>query len=236
MGHIALHTLENADGSVTYTPTNGSQTIVVGVNYPTEVPYRSDELPESTFIDVNLRPHNAVGMVKERHLESILKRTLQSLVRVEDMPRTMLQITLQITSVETDEDLPGGVKEGGQGETYLPTLANAVNASILGCLDAGVQMKQTAAAVLVGITADGPILEHPRVVEAKVCVSLHVFAFSATGEAILMESEGPFKMTDWTRAHDMAKMLVLENGEASLLSVLRQAVEAAAASKGKRGG
>ena len=236
MAHIALHTLENADGSVTYTPTNGSQTIVAGVNYPTEVPYRSDELPESTFIDVNLRPHNAVGMVKERHVESIIKRTLQSLVRMEDMPRTMLQVTLQITSVETDEDLPGGAKEGGQGETYLPTLANAVDASILGCLDAGVKMKQIAAAVLVGIAADGSILEHPRVVKAKMCVSLHVFAFSATGETVLMESEGPFKMTNWTRAHNLAKTLVLENGEASLLVVTRRAVEAGAASRGSRGG
>ena len=236
MAQVVLHSLENADGSVTYTSTSGSQTIVAGVDYPTEVPYRSDELPESTFIDVNLRPHNRVGMVKERHVESIIKRILQTLVRVEDTPRTMLQVTLQITSVEADEDLPGGVKEGGQGETYLPTLANAVNASVLGCLDAGVQTKQIAAAVLMGITADGSILEHPRVVKAKTCKSLHVFAFSATGETILMESEGPFKMADWTGAHDLAKRLVLENGEASLLTVMRRAVEAGAASKASRGG
>lgn len=235
MAQISLHTLETADGSATVIAPDGHQTIIAGVNYPTEVPYRSDELPESTFIEVNLRPHNGVGMVKERHIESIIKRILQSLVRLEDTPRTMLQVTLQITNVETDEYLPGGVKEGGQSETYLPTLTNAFNATILGCLDAAVQMKAIAAAVLVGVTRDNTLVQHPRVIDRKKCKSFHVFAFSSTGQTILMESQGQFKMEDWTRAHELAQRLVLDKTETGLLGTMRRAVEAAAARKGRGG-
>jgi len=112
-----LHTLANADGSATYIAPNRSYQIVAGVNYPVEVPYRSDEIPESTYIEVNLRPHNGVGMVKERHVEELVKRTLETIILGEETPRAMLQITLQVVSVAADESLPGGVKDGGQGET-----------------------------------------------------------------------------------------------------------------------
>lgn len=228
MAQILLHTLDSVDGSATFTAPNDSQTIVAGVNYPTEVPYRSDELPESTFIDVNLRPHNGVGMVKERHVESIIKRTLESLVRTEDTPRTMLQVTLQVTGVEIDENLPGGMKEGGQGEIYLPTLATALNTTILGCLDARVQMNDIAGAVLIGITQNKSLIQHPRVHERKMCKSLHVFAFKSTGDCIMMESEGSFKMEEWTRAHELAHRLVVDKTESGLLTAMRRAFEARA--------
>ncbi|EHY53584.1 exosome non-catalytic core subunit rrp46 [Exophiala dermatitidis] len=205
-----LHTLVSADGSATYTANNG-QTIVAGVNYPVEVPYRSDEIPESTFIDVNLRPHNGVGMVKERHVEDLIMRTLQTIVLGDLTPRTMLQITLQVVSVESDESLPGGVKGGGQGETYLDMLASALNASVLGCLDAGVQMKAVAGAALVGIDQEGRLVVGPGVVQRKKCTSLHVFAFTSDGKTVLMESEGQFTLSQWRHAEQVARTAVLGN-------------------------
>ncbi|KAL2436190.1 hypothetical protein ABEF95_004502 [Exophiala dermatitidis] len=205
-----LHTLVSADGSATYTANNG-QTIVAGVNYPVEVPYRSDEIPESTFIDVNLRPHNGVGMVKERHVEDLIMRTLQTIVLGDLTPRTMLQITLQVVSVESDESLPGGVKGGGQGETYLDVLACALNASVLGCLDAGVQMKAVAGAALVGIGQEGHLVVGPGVVQRKKCTSLHVFAFTSDGKTVLMESEGQFTLSQWRQAEQAARTAVLGN-------------------------
>lgn len=231
LAQIILHSLQNADGSATYAAPNNTHTIIAGINYPVEVPYRSDEIPDSTFIEVNLRPHNGVGMVKERHVEYLVKQTLHSIVRIEANPRLMLQVTLQVSSAETDENLPGGVKGGGQGETYLPILASAVNAAVLGCLDGGVQMKAMAGTALIGIKRDGTLVDSPRVGERKKCKSLHVFGFTASGEVILMQSEGPFTMAEWTSAQELARRLVVDMGDTSLLGVMRQAVEADVTSK-----
>ncbi|EXJ83153.1 hypothetical protein A1O1_06772 [Capronia coronata CBS 617.96] len=249
-----LHTLLKADGSATYTaPKNGYQ-VVAGVNYPVEVPYRSDEIPESTFIEVNLRPHNGVGMVKERHMEELVTRTLQTIVLGDETPRTMLQITLQVVNVESDESLPGGVKGGGQGETYLDLLASALNAAVLGCVDAGVQMKAIAGAALVGICPDGRMVVGPSVVQRKKCASLHVFAFTSDSQTVLMESEGKFTMDDWKQAERAARSAVLgsvnkqDNGDVTmngtnitsgssgncLLDVIRQALEARVIKGGNR--
>ncbi|ETI20549.1 hypothetical protein G647_08586 [Cladophialophora carrionii CBS 160.54] len=207
-----LHSLNNADGSATYSAPHHSYKIVAGVNYPVEVPYRSDELPESTFVEVNLRPHNGVGMVKERHVEDLIKRTLQALVLGEETPRTMLQVTLQIVSVETDESLPGGVKGGGQGETYLDMLASALNAAMLACLDAGVQMRTIAGAAVIGLSRDGQIVVNPDVVQRQNSSSLHVFAFTQDGKTLLMESEGRFGMDHLKRAEHAARLAVVGQG------------------------
>ncbi|EXJ54358.1 hypothetical protein A1O7_09697 [Cladophialophora yegresii CBS 114405] len=205
-----LHTLDNADGSATYSAPHQGYKIVAGVNYPVEVPYRSDELPESTFVEVNLRPHNGVGMVKERHVEDLIKRTLQALVLGDETPRTMLQVTLQVVSVETDESLPGGVKSGGQGETYLDMLASALNAAILGCLDAGVQMRTVTGAAVIGLSRDdGQVVVNPGVVQRQGCSSLHVFAFTQDGKTLLIESEGRFSMDHLKRAEQAARLAVL---------------------------
>ncbi|KIV83994.1 hypothetical protein PV11_05974 [Exophiala sideris] len=245
-----LHTLASADGSATYTAPNRGFKIVAGVNYPVEVPYRSDEVSESTFIEVNLRPHNGVSMVKERHVEDLIKRTIQTIVLGEETPRTMLQITLQVVSVETDETLPGGVKGGGQGETYLDILASSINAAVLGCLDAGVQMRAVAGAALVGIGQDRHLVVNPTVHQRKKANSLHVFCFSSEGKTLLMESEGRFTMPEWKEAEQVARSAILghkdpsnvnkQNGDVSMddgddtsrssvtciLDVIRKALEA----------
>lgn len=226
IAQIVLHPLHNADGSATYTATNNTHTILAGINYPVEVPYRSDEIPDSTYIEINLRPHNGVSMVKERHVEFLVKQTLQSIVRLEATPRMMLQVTLQVARTETDEDLPGGIKDGYQGETYLPVLASALNAAVLGCLDGAVQMKTLAGAALIGVKGDGTLCENPRVAERKQCKSLHVFAFTAEGDLVLVQSEGPFSLGEWNGAQELAKGLVVDMGDTSLLGVMRQAVEA----------
>ena len=207
---VVLHTLTNADGSATYSASQQGYKIIAGVNYPVEVTQRSNEIPESTFIEVNLRPHNGVGMVKERHVEHLIKRTLQALVLGEQTPRSMLQVTLQVVSVETDESLPGGVKGGGQGETYLDMLASALNAAILGCLDAGVQMRTIAAATLVGLGRDNSqVVVHPGVVQRKKTSSLHCFAFAKDGKTLLIESEGKFSMDHFKQAEQAARLAIL---------------------------
>lgn len=239
---IQLHTLHSADGSATYQ--SPAHTILCGVNYPLEVQYRSKELPEDTYIEVNLRPHNAVAGVRERHVESIIKRLLHGIVLGEETPRCMLQVTLQVTDVSEDESLPGGVKSGGQGESYLGLLAGSINATVAGCLDAAVQMRGHAGAATVAIAKSGELVIWPNSRQVKQARSVHVFAYGRQGECLVTESEGDFGLEEFEAAEKLVRRVVLgaisaeeDDGEdismtqseseagVSLLSTMRKAVE-----------
>ena len=206
---IDLHTLHSSDGSATYTSPTNSHTLICGVNYPLEVSYRSKEIPEDTYIEVNLRPHNGVGQVKERHIEQLVKSVLSSIIRGEETPRCYLQCTIQVTQVEEDESLPGGTKGEGQGGSYLEVLAGAVNAAVLGCLDGGVQMRGIAGACVVAVGEEGRMTVWPGLRERKVASSLHVFAFGREGETVLCESEGVFGFDEWVGAEKLAREAVV---------------------------
>jgi exosome complex component RRP46 len=226
-----LHTLTTADGSTTYISPSSTHTLTAGVNYPIEVPYRSDEDPEGTHVEVSVRPHNGVAMVRERYIEELVRRTLKTVIIGEDTPRTCLQATIQVISMQEDETLPGGVKGGGQGEGWLDLLVGCVNASIGACLDAGVRMNGLVCAVLVGVKTGGEIMISPDVRTRKECANLHAFAYNKKGACVLMESQGRFGMDVWQIAERLARNVVC-GGDVdgkqfvSVFEVLRKAVEA----------
>jgi ribonuclease PH len=101
----SLHPLNHADGSAAYNSPNG-YSILAAVNGPVEV-QRRDELPDEAHIEVNVRPHDGVGQVKERHLELLIANTLHDVIYTEMFPRQMVQLTLQILKVPTDDDAIG---------------------------------------------------------------------------------------------------------------------------------
>ena len=235
---ISLHPLTRADGSASYTHAPTSITILCGVNFPVEAPARSS-LPEECYIEVNVRPHNGVGQVKERHLEGLVADTLRSVVLLEDYPRMMLQVTLQIMSQGRDEE----ATSGGQGESYVSILAGLVNAALAGCLDAGVGMRATVVATTVAVMKGGGELKtDPSLRDIKGARSLHVVGFSSVGELVLVESEGRFTFAEWEDVEELGRRTCLgsigesgnrkvQDGEAeetekSVLDKLRSAVEA----------
>ena len=113
-----LSHLHRTDGSATYSQ-NG-YTIIGSVNGPIEV-QRRVELPEEALIDVIVRPAAGVGGTyqyyhllfivdlltatgtSERHLEMILQQSLRQVVLIHNFPRTMIQITLQVTSTPEND-------------------------------------------------------------------------------------------------------------------------------------
>ncbi|TAQ90733.1 hypothetical protein B7494_g949 [Chlorociboria aeruginascens] len=116
-----LSHLHRTDGSATFSQ-NG-YTVIGSVNGPIEV-QRRDELPEEAAVDVIVRPAAGIGGVsylltataatnlypgtRERHLEAILQSTFRQIILIQNFPRTLIQITLQITS--TPEDTTSGSK------------------------------------------------------------------------------------------------------------------------------
>lgn len=95
-----LSHLHHTDGSATFSQ-NG-YTIIGAVNGPIEV-QRRDELPEEAAIDVIVRPAAGVGNTRERHLESIIERTLRQIILISNFPRSLIQVTLQVASTPPDE-------------------------------------------------------------------------------------------------------------------------------------
>ena len=109
----SLHPLDRADGSATYTSPNG-YSILATVNGPVEV-QRRDELPEEAHIEVNIRPHDGVGQVKERHLEMIISNTLRDVLFVQMFPRQMVQLTLQVLKAPIDDSAVGRTNAQAEG-------------------------------------------------------------------------------------------------------------------------
>jgi exosome complex component RRP46 len=201
-----LHTLHRASGSATYvspvsSTSTSSLTITCGINFPVEVPRRSDEIPTLLLIDVNIRPARGIGQVRERHIEEIVKRTLCAIILREDWPRMACQVGLQVVSGEDDAT---------QG-SYLSLLAGCINAAVLGCLDAAVPMRTVAGAVLVGVRGNPglEIIVQPGLKERTECRSLHIFAFGRNLGCLLMESEGGCSIEEWEKAEVVARSVIL---------------------------
>ena len=95
-----LSHLHKTDGSATFSQ-NG-YTIIGAVNGPIEV-QRRDELPEEAAIDVIVRPAAGVGSTREKQLESIIEKTLRQIILINNFPRTLIQVTLQLTSSPGNE-------------------------------------------------------------------------------------------------------------------------------------
>ena len=202
-----LHPLHRASGSATYTSPSSNLTILSAVNTPLEVSRRSDELPTSLLIEVNVRPHDGVGMVKERHLEELVRKTLQTVVLVEEYPRYLMQVGLQILRAERTAEEGSSVEDG-----YLGVLCGLLNAASLGVLDAAVAMKEVFVAILLGVSKDGKIAVEPTMRDRGACSSLHVFCFGGKGSLLLSESEGRFGIDEWEKVQAVAKEACLGSG------------------------
>lgn len=195
---VTHHPLLRADGSATYT--SPLYTILAAVNGPVEV-QRRDELPEEAAIEVNIRPVTGSGSLRERWLESVVSKTLRSILLVHMHPRTLVQVTLQVT-----KEPAGKIRGGVRDVAVLPAL---VNAAFLGLVDAGLPLQTTMSAALVGIR-NGETVEEKEVLDLKTCQNVHAFAFTMHTEMVLAESSGAFTVQEWDDATDCAERICLE--------------------------
>lgn len=191
---IIQHPLARADGSTVFS--SGLYTVLAGVNGPVEV-QRRDELPEEAAIEVNLRPASGVGGPRERWLESTLQSLLKSILLVHLHPRTLIQITLQITKEpavkfqRTTTDI-----------AILPTLINAAFSAIV---DGALPLAVTTNAVLAVVTEDGSIVLNPQEKQIAGSKSVHAMAFDQHGAQLVDESAGEFTVEVWEQVFEAAQ-------------------------------
>ncbi|KAM3086598.1 exosome non-catalytic core subunit rrp46 [Clarireedia jacksonii] len=201
---VLLSPLPRADGSAEFSQ-NG-YTVLGAVNGPIEV-QRRDELPEEAAIDVIVRPAAGVGGTRERHLEAILQSTLRQIIHIHNFPRTLIQITLQITN--TPENYNAWSKLV-QASSNLPLLPALLQTSVLTLLSASIPLSMTMTSVLLALndTETGrSIIENPTPLQCQDATSIHIFAFTSHGDLLVAESEGPFELDDWEEVFDHAKRL-----------------------------
>ncbi|KAJ4405765.1 exosome non-catalytic core subunit rrp46 [Didymella pomorum] len=199
---VTLTHLNRADGSATYT--HNGYAIIGAVNGPIEV-QRRDEQPEEATLEVNVRPSAGVGTPRERHLETLLYNTLRSIILTRLIPRTLVQITLQVRSLP-EEDSSAGVN------TSLTLLPHLLHTAFLSLLSASIPLSTTLTSVLVAYPSSTAKSSTPlltptanELLRAKPIRSTHVFAFSGDRRLLLNESDGKFSYEEWEEACEMAE-------------------------------
>ncbi|KAL9027042.1 MAG: hypothetical protein Q9180_007391 [Flavoplaca navasiana] len=196
---VTLSPLGRADGSASYA--NNGYSVIAAVNGPVEV-QRRDEIPEESAIDVVLRPAMGVGGVRERHLESVLEKTLRQVILVSAHPRTLIQITLQVIASPDDSKASNGLYQSASNLSLLPTL---LQSSILALLSTSLPLTMTLTSTLIAVSWCGELIFDPAARIVEKAASLHVLAFSSLGDLLVGESEGTFDMDIWDQVYAMAE-------------------------------
>ncbi|KAI0019573.1 hypothetical protein F4780DRAFT_442686 [Xylariomycetidae sp. FL0641] len=189
-----LSHLPKSDGSATFS--YAGYTVLGAVNGPVEV-QRRDELLEEAALDVIVRPAAGVGGTRERHLESLLQSTLRQIVLVNNFPRTLIQVILQVTVSPENEYVNAKVS---QANLNLPILPALLQTAILSLLSAALPLTATLTSTSLAVVAgqgDRKIVSNPTAREIEQSRSFHVFAFTSHNELLLVESEGIFTMQEW---------------------------------------
>lgn len=148
-----------------------------------------------------------------------MHNTLRSIVLTRSIPRTLVQITLQVRSLP-EEEASVGVNTVCQLSlatlTYtditqnLTILPHLLHTSLLALLSASIPLATTLTSVLIAIPTTQPFLPWPtanQLVRAKPIQSVHVFAFSPTKRLLMSESDGAFSYEEWEEACEMAQDL-----------------------------
>lgn len=183
--HLTPHPLHRAHGSTLLT--TPLTTILASINGPLE-PSRRDELPSTTYLEISLRPASGVPSPREKWLESIVGGVLRSVILGQMLPRTMVQIVLQVVS-------EGKMRRQLRDVAVLPALVNAAFAALVDC---GLPLGRTVVAGLAVVRGSGEVVVDPSTVEdLRGCRSVHAMGFDGRGEVVMEVSEGVFGVEVW---------------------------------------
>lgn len=135
---------------------------------------------------------------------------MRSVILTQSIPRTLVQITLQVRSLP-EEDAVTGVN------TSLTILPHLLHTALLALLSSSIPLRTTVTAALVAIPAAksaAPILSPTAkdMLRSKPIKSAHVFAFDGDRKMLLNESDGEFSYEEWDEACEMAEEACCKEG------------------------
>ncbi|CCU76273.1 exosome complex subunit Rrp46 [Blumeria hordei DH14] len=225
---ITLSHLHRADGSATFS--RDGFTVIGAVNGPLEVS-RRDEIPDKAVVDVTIRPAVGSGDTRERYLESILQSSLRQIILVQDFPRSLIQITLQVIDTpENDFSAPRGVRD----VSSLALIPALIQTAILSLLSASIPMIMTLTSIHISVQPTGSltrILPNPSISQMLEAKSIHVLAFTSQGNLLLAESEGSFMMDEWNEIYNTGKQICCQGDKGEGQSWLIKPITSSVRSK-----
>ena len=195
---LTNHPLVRADGSATFS--SNLFTVLAAVNGPVEV-QRRDELPEEAAIEVNIRPSSGIGGPRERWMETVIASLLRSLLLAHMHPRTLMQVTLQVTKEPSLK-----LKRAVLDVAIIPALANAAFSAVV---DAALPLQATMVAALGCFSQEGQTVLGPSEKELVGCKSVHAMAYALDGVLLLDESVGGFDVEEWEQIAEALKQKAL---------------------------
>ena len=165
--------------------------------------------------------------VRERHLESVIQKTLRQIILVSAHPRTLLQVTLQVVSAQEDESKISGlpqaasvsfapsllsrkerplIPDNDQNIDILPAL---LQTAMLALLSTAIPLSMTMTCTLIAINPHGALSPNPTAKQLSSAGSVHVLAFSSLGDLLVVESEGQFSFDAWEQVYAEARKICL---------------------------
>lgn len=163
---------------------------------------------------------------RERHLEAILQSSLRQIILIHNFPRTLIQITLQITSTPENDTAWSKLVQASSVclphscscsifdlltiTQNLPLLPALLQTSVLTLLSASIPLSMTLTSVLLALKnkeTGTTIIENPTPLDCQDAASVHVLAFTSHGELLVAESEGSFDLDEWEELYEHGKSL-----------------------------
>ncbi|KAI9759527.1 MAG: Serine/threonine-protein phosphatase 2A activator 2 [Chaenotheca gracillima] len=197
-----LSLLKRADGSVALS--QDGYTVIGAVNGPIE-PSRRDELAEEAAVDVTIRPASGVSGVRERHTESIVSSALRHIILTHQHPRTVIQVTLQVTSTAGKGAAFSERPLVSQADSSLPILPALLQASVFALLSASIPLSTIFTSTILAINTAAQVVKSPTYKDLRDATSVHVLSFTSHGDLLVAESEGDFDIDTWEKAFDAGK-------------------------------
>ncbi|ETV90976.1 hypothetical protein H310_14314 [Aphanomyces invadans] len=157
--------LNRADGSARFC--HGSTSVLASVNGPAAAKIRRHEKVDAATVEVVFKSDKGAPTARDKEYEAILKQTFDPIVYVENYPRAVISITVQV--VEDDGSL----------------LAVAINAVNLALLDAGIPMRSLVGAITCSILDDGQLCLDPSLTEGDAATASVTAAYAGKNDGIL---------------------------------------------------
>ena len=184
--------LEQVDGSASFS--FGPTKVITSVAGPLELTKSKNEIPNSPFIDLNIRPETGVPSTREALLESKVLKVLESVIDVSQYSLKQIQINNQI--VEPGEDSRYTVNE----------LAAVINSTFIALLDSGISLKASFLASVCAIDESHKLIVNPNETQLRHSVSQHIVVFSLSDgkckNLLYSDSKGKFTESEYFQALD----------------------------------
>ncbi|EGV61629.1 exosome non-catalytic core subunit rrp46 [Yamadazyma tenuis] len=186
--------LENVDGSAELT--NGRTKVLVSVSGPIE-PKIKQELPNLASLEIILRPSIGTANTRENLLTDKLRSILSSLIIRHKYPRQLIQVVVQVLSLETDAVVINNFENTVDDlKVFNIEFTDIINCCYFALLDSNIFLYESFIGVSQSVSEDKSIINTPELSDLIHSKSHHLLVFSIVdskpSKIVYADSKGEF--------------------------------------------